>query len=149
MGRSDGAAPLKDRYLFDTDSLSLYFHDHPILIQRFLAHTRDEIAVSVITIEEVLTGWYAALRRARKPHELVNAYDRLTETMCELRNWDVISFNSATMVRYQGLKTLRLNLGSQDVRIGAIAIEWDAVVVTRNLRDFRRLPGLRCEDWSV
>jgi tRNA(fMet)-specific endonuclease VapC len=140
---------MKARYLFDTDSLSLYLQQRPLLVQRVLQHLQDEVAVTVVTIEEVLTGWYTALRRARKPEQVVHAYDRLAATINELRNWDVVSLGVTALARYERLKALRLNVRKQDLRIGAIGLDWGAVIVTRNLHDFQRIPGLNCEDWSI
>jgi tRNA(fMet)-specific endonuclease VapC len=42
----------------------------------------------------------------------------------------------------------RLNVGSNDLKIAAIALENQAIVVTRNRRDFGRVAALTCEDWS-
>ena len=36
-----------------------------------------------------------------------------------------------------------------DLRLGAVALENNLTVVTRNVRDFNRVPGVRTEDWSV
>ncbi len=50
--------------------------------------------------------------------------------------------------RYNSLLALRLNIGGMDLRIAAIALEENATVITRNLRDFGRVPGLACENWA-
>jgi tRNA(fMet)-specific endonuclease VapC len=36
-----------------------------------------------------------------------------------------------------------------DLRIGAIALANDALLISRNLRDFMRIPNLHVEDWTL
>lgn len=44
---------------------------------------------------------------------------------------------------------MKLNVGTMDLKIAAAALEFGGIVVTDNVRDFRRVPGLLWEDWSV
>jgi len=44
-------------YLLDTDHLSLYQMGHPRVLRQILGHIHDQVAVSVITVEEQLSGW--------------------------------------------------------------------------------------------
>jgi tRNA(fMet)-specific endonuclease VapC len=50
---------------------------------------------------------------------------------------------------YERLKAQKLNIAKMDLRIAAIALEQQACLVTRNLRDFSRVPDLIIEDWSL
>ena len=44
-------------FLLDTDHLTLYEMGHPQLLQNVVRHLADELAISVITVEEQLSGW--------------------------------------------------------------------------------------------
>lgn len=58
------------------------------------------------------------------------------------------TFSEAAIRRYNGLLVMKLIVGRMDLRIAAVALEEDAVVITRNLRDLERMPGLACENWA-
>jgi tRNA(fMet)-specific endonuclease VapC len=47
-------------------------------------------------------------------------------------------------MRRQGVK-----IGTQDLRIACIALSLNAVVLTRNQRDFAQVSGLSIEDWTM
>jgi len=136
------------RYLLDTDTFSLFLRGDPPVVRAVLRHVASEVAVSVITVQEVWDGWAAVIARAKTPDQVAAAYARLTDTLNELRNWPVIPFPAGAVVRYAALKKQKLNVGANDLRIAAIAIETGAVVVTHNRRDFERIPGVVIEDWA-
>jgi tRNA(fMet)-specific endonuclease VapC len=66
-----------------------------------------------------------------------------------LARWRILPYTESAIARVAQLKALRLNVRLMDLRIASIALENAAVVVTRNQRDFRRVPGLSVDDWSV
>lgn len=63
--------------------------------------------------------------------------------------WMILPFPAPAIRRFRSLLGMNLNVKGNDIRIAAIALEIGGIVVTRNLRDFQRIPGLTCEDWSV
>jgi tRNA(fMet)-specific endonuclease VapC len=136
-------------YIFDTDVLTLFQRLHPIVVRNVFYHLADDIQITSITVEEQLGGWFAMLRAARTPQQIETAHIRLSDTMRWLSGWDIPPLTAVCVARFQNLLRQRLNVGGNDLRIASIALEMGATVVTRNLRDFRRLPGIRCEDWSA
>jgi tRNA(fMet)-specific endonuclease VapC len=137
------------RYVLDTDTFTHYLQNNPSVVSALIRHLSDEVVLSVITVQEVWDGWAAVIARAKTPDQLAAAYDRLTAVLNELRNWPVVSFPAAAVHRYAALRKQKLNVGANDLRIAAIAIESAATVVTHNRRDYQRLPGVVIEDWVV
>lgn len=134
--------------ILDTDTLTLSRQGRPLLVARVKARPLSEIATTVITVEEQLTGWQALLRRAQSDAQLAETYLRLTEATRALSGLHIFTFTQPAIARYHALLALKLNVGKMDLRIAAIALEHGATVVTRNLRDFGRVPQLSCENWA-
>jgi len=138
-------------YILDTDLLTLHRHGAtPRLSARIdAARDADDLAITVITVEEQISGWYRLLGRAKNPAGLSRAYYKLAETVQTLADYSILLFNEPAIARYVALRSLKLKVGSMDLRIAAIVLEVGATLITRNLRDFRQVPGLMVEDWSV
>jgi tRNA(fMet)-specific endonuclease VapC len=136
-------------FILDTDTLSNYYRGHPNVVRAVDERPASEIAISVITVDEQLSGWYALTRQVRKPVEIARAYAMLGEAVVQLAEWRILPYTEPAIERATAFNKQRLNVRKMDLRIAAITLENDATVVTCNRRDFERVPGLRVEDWSV
>ncbi len=65
---------------------------------------------------------------------------------------DVLPFDEAAMRKYgkvrAHLERKGTPIGALDTLIAAHALALDVVLVTNNLREFKRVPGLRLENWA-
>lgn len=137
-------------YLLDTDMLTLIQFGHAAAVQRLATHPASDVALSVLSVQEQMKGWLARLNQLRTPPQLADWYNRLTNRMFPVWQRHVLlPFPEPAILRFEHLRSLRLNVGLMDLRIAAVALENGLTVVTRNGRDFGRVPGLATEDWSV
>ena len=79
----------------------------------------------------------------------MRAYAWLDKTLTFFRAFQVLPFDAQAERRYADLVARRLRIGAQDLKIAAIALNHDAVLVTRNRRDFGRIAELALEDWTL
>jgi tRNA(fMet)-specific endonuclease VapC len=138
------------RFLLDTDTLSLLEWGHLLVLQRVNSYPPADISLSAISIQEQIQGFIASLTRARNRQQIALAYDRLVDRLLPVwSRFVVLPFPESAILRFEHLRSLRLNVGMMDLRIAAVALENGVTVVTRNRRDFGRVPGLTITDWSV
>ena len=137
------------QYLLDTDHLTLYDHADIAVWRHFIAHPLGAVGISAVTVEEYLRGRLAALARHQSGPLHVQAFARLLASVELFREFPLVPFDQACETEYQRLRSMRLRIGSQDLRIAAIALVFRLILVTRNQRDFTRVPGLQMQDWSV
>src|SRR5438477_12440872 len=126
-------------YVLDTDTLSLYERGNAAVCNHVASHDPRDVATTIITVEEQINGWYAVLRKARKPDEIATAYRRFTAGIGFVGGLHLYSYAESAVLRFQQLRKLKLNIGATDLRIAAIVLENAAILVTRNLRDFGRV----------
>jgi tRNA(fMet)-specific endonuclease VapC len=103
-------------YALDTDTLSLWQHAHPFVGQHAASHRSDELAVTVITIQEQLDGWHPRLPRARTPKRTADLYRRLAETVRFLSRVEILHYTELAIHRFSQLRKQCPNVGRMDLR---------------------------------
>jgi tRNA(fMet)-specific endonuclease VapC len=136
-------------WILDTDHVSLFQSGHPLVTQRVQSIDPNALAVTIVTVEEQMYGRLNRIRRAKSPEDLSLAYVNLNRTLAYFQTIDVVDFDKAAADCYREIIAQKLRVGTQDLKIAAITLSRQAIVVTRNNRDFSKVPDLQIEDWSI
>lgn len=135
-------------YIFDTDHLSLHQRNPQLFTARLQALAPAEPAITIITAEEQLRGRLAKIRSANSAVARLEAYRLLRETIFWLSRYKILDYDAAAELKYESLQQQKLRIGTQDLRIAAIVLSVNGVLVTRNSVDFSQVQGLVLEDWT-
>jgi tRNA(fMet)-specific endonuclease VapC len=137
--------------ILDTDHINILQNerskDHVMLVNRMVASSDQTFATTAITVEEQMRGWLALIRRTNDAKRQVSAYERLNGVIDYFSRWSRLPFDIAAADRFEGLRRQKIRIGTMDLKIAAIALVHDALLLSANLRDFEQVPGLRVEDW--
>ena len=79
----------------------------------------------------------------------IEAYRRLLRHLDNYRHIPVLPFDEQAAAEYERLRRSRIRIGTMDLKIAAIALSLDATLLSRNLVDFAKVPGLKVEDWTA
>ncbi|MFL5244241.1 MAG: type II toxin-antitoxin system VapC family toxin [Gemmataceae bacterium] len=137
--------------LLDTDHLSvLWFardRQNSNLGNRLVDSADKRIATTVVTLEETLRGWLAEINRLREFDKQITVYEKLVQAVERFGRWEIVAFDRPAVETLLTLVQLRVRIGVMDLKIASIALVHNALLLTANLKDFRRVPGLRVENW--
>jgi tRNA(fMet)-specific endonuclease VapC len=99
-------------YILDTDHVTLFQHNHPQVIQR--ARTAGN---------PNMRGRLAAISRAAtQPEKLAVTHANLQNTLLYFCTINLLAFDDKAYVHYQRLLQAKLRIGTQDLKIAAIAL---------------------------
>ncbi|SRR5258708_10391147 len=138
--------------LLDSDHMSLLqrggAEGHRIK-QRLSHFPADEVGTTIVNYEEQMRGWLARLARATNLERQVSDYRELRTLLQRYCSVPVLDFDTDAAARFERLRQAPIRIGSMDLKIAAIALAKEATLLTRNLIDFGKVPGLKAEDWSI
>ena len=128
-------------YLLDTNTCVDAIKRDSRVLRRLQEHGPDDFGVSAITVAEL---WFGAAKSSR-PRETRSSVDSF------LKPFEVLPFASeaaeeSAETRLQ-LERAGRPIGERDLLIAATAKSRRLTVVTHNVREFGRVPGLDVEDW--
>jgi tRNA(fMet)-specific endonuclease VapC len=139
-------------FLLDTDHLVILQRRTPPEYSRLKArmrrHDPQDFFVSIVSFHEEVNGWNAYLNRAKNIDDVVHAYGMYQDLLTDFARRRVLPFDRRAGEIFESLRKQRIRIGTMDLRIAAIAIADRYTVLSRNLVDFRQVPGLIAEDWT-
>jgi len=129
-------------YLLDTNIVSAAMRGEPrALLNRLAGMAAERLHLSALVLAELATGAEMGSRRAAT----LAAVRDLTTGM-PLLPFDADDAMTYARIR-AALERKGQMIGQLDCLIAAQAVARGLVLVTDNLREFRRVPGLQCENW--
>jgi tRNA(fMet)-specific endonuclease VapC len=135
------------KYLLDTSVwVDLLRTNSPAIRRKLTAHSNNIVGLSVITLCELQFG--VELHASRHPHLRTRQQQLLSTVVAPFQIFPL----TAEVVRDYGrirshLEISGTPIGPFDTLIAAQAMSMDAILVTSNMQEFRRVPKLRVEDW--
>ncbi|MDH3672495.1 MAG: type II toxin-antitoxin system VapC family toxin [Gammaproteobacteria bacterium] len=130
------------RYMLDTNTCIYIIKHHPPEVKKRLRKIPvGEVAVSSIVVAELCYGVAQSQKRTHNQAALGDFLEYLL-----VLDWPVEAALPYGEVRTH-LKKKGAPIGAMDLLIAAHAITENAVLVTDNVREFRRVPKLKIENW--
>jgi tRNA(fMet)-specific endonuclease VapC len=130
------------KVLLDTNICIYALKQNRLVLERLLAQSRGDVAVSVITEGELRTGAAKSSAAARTMERVENFLRPLT----------ILEFTSADASAYATvrgrLERTGTPIGPLDTLIASQAIARKLILISNNEREFRRVPGLRVSNWA-
>lgn len=130
-------------YMLDTNICSFIMREQPEVVQKRLAQAvlrGHRIVVSAITWAEISL---AARESGPAAQQLADAFAARLDAVLP---WDRAAVDATTEIKV-ALRLAGTPIGPNDTAIAGHAIATGAVLVTNNVREFERVPGLKLEDW--
>jgi tRNA(fMet)-specific endonuclease VapC len=116
------------------------------LVERMTYAHAELFGIPIVAVEETMRGWLAAIAKERLARRQVAAYRELRSLFEFFATFLIAPFDQAAADRFDALKAAKVRIATRDLKIAAVSLTNDALLLTANRRDFEKVPGLRFEN---
>src|SRR5579863_4281505 len=133
-------------FVLDTDTLTMLLYGHQRVSER-VSQASQVVALTLISRIEILQGRFASVLKAEDGERLLLAQRRLVGNEADMQTIPILPVDDASAAEFDRLRENKKlkKLGRGDLLIAAITLANRATLVSRNLKDFRQVPGLQVE----
>jgi tRNA(fMet)-specific endonuclease VapC len=141
------------KFVLDTNLITVIIdgNRHPLYDR--LAGRLDQVpggpVVTIVSSQETMKGWLAYCAKARTPEKYIDAARKLHVALDFYSVIEMLDLDTRAADLIKRLEKANLKIGTMDLRIASIVLAHDATLLSANLSDFRKVPGLKVEDWSA
>ena len=129
-------------YLLDTNIVSYWMRGDEKLINKIRNHKPSDLSICTITLAEI---YYGIEKSPVKKKERRKKIERICSQL-ELYPFDGLAARKYSIVRTQ-LEREGIVISERDLQIASIAMANRLIVVTHNVKEFKRVLNLEVEDW--
>ena len=134
-------------FVLDTNHLRELCYDSAVGRRLRSRIESEPVVTTIVTVEEGCRGWLAKVASFRDPGQQVWAYGELDKLLTVTTGFVRLPWDDEAAERLRAFREQGIRIGTMDLKIACIALEYDAVLLTRNRCDFEKVPGLHFENW--
>ena len=141
------------RYLLDTDHISFLQRRSSLeftnLTARISQHSPADFVLSIVSFHEQVLGAHTFINRAQTKSDIIRGYTLLLETLQGFSIAPVLLLTAEAIAIFDEFRVQKIRVSTMDLRIAANPLSQNLLLLTRNVSDFSKVPGLATEDWTV
>jgi tRNA(fMet)-specific endonuclease VapC len=141
------------KFLLDTDHISILQRqsgpEYPVLMAHIARVSRADLAFCIVSFHEQVIGCHTYIAQAKTAADLVRGYQMFDRVLSTFAAALVLPFDVKASAAFDSLVAQRVRIATMDLRIAAVALSERLTLVTRNSRDFGKVPGLIIENWTI
>lgn len=119
------------------------------LIARIALVSRADLAFCIISFHEQVLDCNSYLAQSKTSADVERGYRMFERVLSAFAAGPVLPFDGKASVVFDSMVSQHVRIATMDLRIASIALSQGLTMLTRNVRDFGKVPGLIIEDWTV